>query len=220
MEIETGGGEDGIDAVAVLAREVVALARSLGIDTDRVRLRTFMIGAGLAALAGVLLTPLASVDPNMGVAWLIGAFMLVMVADASYLALAVACLVFGGHGQQFKARFLKTSTPSSIEGIEKYRGSGMIRGIGSVYAKKMVKAFGEKVFDRHRHIKFAWSMPNGGSWSKVMLKGLRLSRCSKGSTLRFVHDAFLLWTVDPGDDETGWRSDRGWREISEHAALI
>ena len=51
------------------------------------------------------------------------------------------------HGQQFRARFLKTSTPSSIEGIEKYLGSGMIRGIGPVYAKKMVKAFGEKVFD-------------------------------------------------------------------------
>src|SRR6516162_3054577 len=33
------------------------------------------------------------------------------------------------------------------EGIEKYLGSGMIRGIGPVYAKKMVKAFGEKVFD-------------------------------------------------------------------------
>jgi exodeoxyribonuclease V alpha subunit len=51
------------------------------------------------------------------------------------------------HGQQFKARFLKTSAPSSIDGIEKYLGSGMIRGIGPVYAKKMVKSFGEKVFD-------------------------------------------------------------------------
>src|ERR1700685_1960442 len=51
------------------------------------------------------------------------------------------------HGQQFKARFLKTSAPSSIDGIEKYLSSGMIRGIGLVYAKKMVKAFGEKVFD-------------------------------------------------------------------------
>ena len=51
------------------------------------------------------------------------------------------------HGPQFKARFLKTSAPSSIDGIEKYLGSGMIRGIGPVYAKKMVKAFGEKVFD-------------------------------------------------------------------------
>jgi exodeoxyribonuclease V alpha subunit len=42
------------------------------------------------------------------------------------------------HGQQFKARFLKTSEPTSIDGIEKYLGSGMIRGIGPVYAKKLV----------------------------------------------------------------------------------
>jgi exodeoxyribonuclease V alpha subunit len=51
------------------------------------------------------------------------------------------------HGQQFKARFLKTSEPTSIEGIEKYLGSGMIRGIGPAYAKKLVHTFGEKVFD-------------------------------------------------------------------------
>ena len=51
------------------------------------------------------------------------------------------------HGQQFKAHFLRTSAPTSIEGIEKYLGSGMIRGIGPVYAKKLVKAFGDKVFD-------------------------------------------------------------------------
>jgi exodeoxyribonuclease V alpha subunit len=51
------------------------------------------------------------------------------------------------HGQQFKARFLKTSAPASAEGIEKYLGSGMIRGIGPVYAKKLLRAFGDKVFD-------------------------------------------------------------------------
>jgi len=51
------------------------------------------------------------------------------------------------HGQQFKARYLRTSAPSSVEGIERYLASGMIRGIGPVYARKMVKAFGEKVFD-------------------------------------------------------------------------
>ena len=33
------------------------------------------------------------------------------------------------HGQQFKSRFMRTSAPTSIEGIEKYLGSGMIRGI-------------------------------------------------------------------------------------------
>ncbi|MGE3280032.1 MAG: ATP-dependent RecD-like DNA helicase [Alphaproteobacteria bacterium] len=51
------------------------------------------------------------------------------------------------HGQQFKARFLRSSTPTSTEGIEKYLASGMIRGIGPVYARKLVKAFGDKVFD-------------------------------------------------------------------------
>jgi exodeoxyribonuclease V alpha subunit len=51
------------------------------------------------------------------------------------------------HGQQFRAKFLKTSAPTSIDGIEKYLGSGMIRGIGPVYAKKLVRAFGEKAFD-------------------------------------------------------------------------
>ena len=51
------------------------------------------------------------------------------------------------HGQQFKARFLKTSAPTSVEGIEKYLASGMIRGIGPVYAKKLLRTFGEKVFD-------------------------------------------------------------------------
>jgi exodeoxyribonuclease V alpha subunit len=51
------------------------------------------------------------------------------------------------HGQQFKARFLRTSAPTSIDGIEKYLSSGMIRGIGAVYAKKLVRAFGDKVFD-------------------------------------------------------------------------
>ena len=51
------------------------------------------------------------------------------------------------HGQQFRARFMRTSAPTSSDGIEKYLSSGMIRGIGPVYAKKMVKAFGEKVFD-------------------------------------------------------------------------
>jgi exodeoxyribonuclease V alpha subunit len=51
------------------------------------------------------------------------------------------------HGQQFNARFMRTSAPTSIDGIEKYLGSGTIRGIGAVYAKKLVTAFGEKVFD-------------------------------------------------------------------------
>ena len=51
------------------------------------------------------------------------------------------------HGQQFKARFLKTCARTSVEGIEKYLASGVIRGIAPVYAKKLLRAFGAKVFD-------------------------------------------------------------------------
>ena len=51
------------------------------------------------------------------------------------------------HGLQFKASFLKATQPTTVEGIEKYLGSGMIRGIGPVYAQKLVGAFGVAVFD-------------------------------------------------------------------------
>src|SRR3981081_2520176 len=37
--------------------------------------------------------------------------------------------------------------PTTTEGIEKYLGSGMIRGIGPAYARKLVRAFGSQVFD-------------------------------------------------------------------------
>ena len=51
------------------------------------------------------------------------------------------------HGQQFKAAFLRSSPPTTAEGIEKYLGSGMIRGIGPIYASKLVEAFGAEVFE-------------------------------------------------------------------------
>ena len=51
------------------------------------------------------------------------------------------------HGQQFRASFLKTSPPTTLEGIERYLASGMIRGIGPIYAKRLVRGFGEAVFD-------------------------------------------------------------------------
>ena len=51
------------------------------------------------------------------------------------------------YGPQFRSRFLKASAPTSAEGIERYLGSGMIRGIGPVYAKKLARTFGEGVFD-------------------------------------------------------------------------
>ncbi len=84
----------GLSTRAVIMNE--QLAQGLGINSARVRLITFAIGCALAALAGSLLTPLTSVDPLMGLPYLIGAFMLVMVSGGSLPALAVACIVLGG----------------------------------------------------------------------------------------------------------------------------
>jgi exodeoxyribonuclease V alpha subunit len=42
---------------------------------------------------------------------------------------------------------LASTAPTTKEGIEKYLGSGMVKGIGPVYAKKLVDRFGEGVFD-------------------------------------------------------------------------
>jgi branched-chain amino acid transport system permease protein len=84
----------GLSARAVIMNET--LAQSLGINSALVRFTTFSIGAGLAAMAGALITPLLSIDPLMGVPWLLNAFMLVMVSGTSLGSLAVACLVLGG----------------------------------------------------------------------------------------------------------------------------
>jgi len=51
------------------------------------------------------------------------------------------------HGLQFRANFLKATPPTTLDGIERYLGSGMICGIGPAYAKRLVRALGEAVFD-------------------------------------------------------------------------
>jgi len=50
-------------------------------------------------------------------------------------------------GLQFRAEMLASSAPTTKEGIQKYLGSGMVKGIGPIYAKKLVENFGEKIFD-------------------------------------------------------------------------
>jgi exodeoxyribonuclease V alpha subunit len=51
------------------------------------------------------------------------------------------------HGMQFKALQITPVPPTTIEGIERFLGSGLIKGLGPYFAKKMVKAFGDSVFD-------------------------------------------------------------------------
>jgi exodeoxyribonuclease V alpha subunit len=51
------------------------------------------------------------------------------------------------HGMQFRAEHLRAIPPSSREGIERYLGSGLIRGLGRELARRVVQAFGEAVFE-------------------------------------------------------------------------
>jgi exodeoxyribonuclease V alpha subunit len=78
-------------------------------------------------------------------------------------------------GLQFKAELLNSTAPTTREGIEKYLGSGMVKGIGPIYAKKLVAKFGESILEiietesgrleevdgigpmRRRRIKAAWA---------------------------------------------------------------
>jgi exodeoxyribonuclease V alpha subunit len=46
------------------------------------------------------------------------------------------------HGAQFKVTSFKSELPSSVYGIRKYLGSGLVPGIGKVYANKIVDTFG------------------------------------------------------------------------------
>lgn len=50
-------------------------------------------------------------------------------------------------GLQFRATLLSSSAPTTKEGIERYLGSGLVKGIGPVNAKRLVSRFGESIFD-------------------------------------------------------------------------
>lgn len=50
-------------------------------------------------------------------------------------------------GQQFKIVHYKSMVPASVYGIEKYLGSGLIKGIGPVMAKRIVKVFGKETLE-------------------------------------------------------------------------
>ncbi len=51
------------------------------------------------------------------------------------------------HGPQFKAETVTTVTPTSPEGIERFLASGLVKGVGPHFAKRLVDAFGTAVFE-------------------------------------------------------------------------
>jgi len=78
-----------------------------------------------------------------------------VVVVGSFLAPTVGEIIemrgeWGRHpkfGEQFKIVEYKVSVPATIQGMEKYLGSGLIKGIGPVMAKRIVDKFGEATLD-------------------------------------------------------------------------
>lgn len=68
----------GLKARAVIANR--NMAACLGINTRALDRLTFAWGAGLAGLAGAVMSPLISVDPNAGLGWLVPGFLSILVA--------------------------------------------------------------------------------------------------------------------------------------------
>ncbi len=69
------------------------------------------------------------------------------VNSGEWLSAEGAWVIDRNHGRQFKADQLRCIPPSTAEGIEKYLASGMVKGIGPVYARKLVRKFGEEIFE-------------------------------------------------------------------------
>lgn len=71
-------------------------ARSLGVPAERIDRAAFALGAGLAGLAGVVLTQITSVNPSMGTSFVVDAFMVVVLGGAgSLVGTAVSSLALG-----------------------------------------------------------------------------------------------------------------------------
>ncbi len=82
------------------ARGVIAnrnMASCLGINTRRLDRMTFAYGAALAGLAGAVMAPIMSVDPQMGLGFLVPAFLSILVGGAGHLVgTLVGASVIGG----------------------------------------------------------------------------------------------------------------------------
>lgn len=64
------------------------------------------------------------------------------VNPGEWLKLTGQWLNHAKHGRQFQVELCEQSVPASVEGIKRYLGSGMVRGVGKVMAERIVNRFG------------------------------------------------------------------------------
>jgi exodeoxyribonuclease V alpha subunit len=64
-----------------------------------------------------------------------------------WLKLTGQWLTHAKHGRQFQVEVCEQSSPATVEGIRRYLGSGMVRGVGKVMAERIVTRFGAETLD-------------------------------------------------------------------------
>jgi urea ABC transporter permease protein UrtB len=85
----------GLHARATVANPV--LAETMGINTGAVRAGLFTLGAAIAGLAGAMLAPISTLNPQFGLLFLVNSFLVVIIGGKGSLrGLVVAGLVLGG----------------------------------------------------------------------------------------------------------------------------
>ena len=120
------------------------------------------------------------------------------------------------HGRQFKAKEIVCATPRSITGIERYLASGLIKGIGPEYAKRIVAKFGEEtieILDHHSgrllevpgigetratRIKKSWEAERGAREVMIFTQGYGISVAKTVKIYRrYGADAIAIIKSDP-----------------------
>ncbi len=69
------------------------------------------------------------------------------VNPGEWLRLSGRWVTHADYGRQFQAEMCEQTLPATVDGIRRYLGSGMIRGVGRVMAERIVKKFGEETLD-------------------------------------------------------------------------
>ena len=90
------------------------IASCFGINSDRIYSMTFAYGAGLAGLAGALVSPLKSVSPEMGTTYVVDAFMVVVLGGVESLVGTVASSVILGEMTGFLAFFSNDTIAKAV----------------------------------------------------------------------------------------------------------
>jgi len=90
-----------------------AMASAIGVPIDRVDLLAFGLGSGVAGLAGVALSQIGNVGPDLGQSFVIDSFMVVVLGGVGQLA----GTVFAGFGLGLASKFLEPSVGAVIAKI-------------------------------------------------------------------------------------------------------